>query len=467
MCQSNATAFQNTGTLTDCAPAFSYVNAVKSIWKFKNLEYVEEIHKLVHDSIPQISKSDARRSKRSFWHFFGAATIEDVQILQQNIENLQSATQISLQSFAHLAEKYSSFMNLSDQNLQNLAAALTKQTANTYRNLRNINAAITFLFSLILGHSDFTDAALLLHHFEHQIGELLAGRLPRHLITPRMLADVQGNITRFLKQYNVPLHLAHQDIADLYENPQFVLSRRHNKIFITMHFPLSLTSLPMNLYQITALKLPTDSQNQHASFITNLPPYVAYNPTQDWFLEFNTMPQISKASLYLLQHNPTALKHRTSPTCFLAVMQLDRETIQRLCQFAIQPYAAAPQIFILGDGKLLIQFLNQYTLVCANETQIHEGCQLCVIQVLCGCKFVAGNYQYFAKIAHCHSQTAAQNTVKYAVNVNYLHQYFNTSELIPDNQELLSFNPHIFLPNLTFQEAQFTESLGLTHQIIV
>jgi hypothetical protein len=36
-CQSNATAFQNTGTLTDCAPAFSYVNAVKYIWKFKNL----------------------------------------------------------------------------------------------------------------------------------------------------------------------------------------------------------------------------------------------------------------------------------------------------------------------------------------------------------------------------------------------------------------------------------------------
>jgi hypothetical protein len=291
-CQSNATAFQNIGTLTDCAPAFSYVNAVKSIWKFKNLQYVEEIHQLVQNFIPQLSKSDARRRKRSFWHFFGAATVEDVQTLQQNIENLQSATQISLQSFAHLAEKYSSFMNLSDHNLQSLAAALTKQTTNTYKNLRNINAAVTFLFSLILGHSDFTDAALLLHHLEHQIGELLAGRLPRHLITPRMLADVQGNITRFLKQYNVPLHLAPQDIADLYENPQFVLSRRHNKIFITMHFPLSLTNLPLNLHQITPLKLPVDAQNQHASFITNLPSYAAYHPTQDWFLEFNSMPQI-------------------------------------------------------------------------------------------------------------------------------------------------------------------------------
>jgi hypothetical protein len=382
-CHANATAFQNIGTLQDCAPAFSYVNAVKSIWKLKNLQYVEEIHQLVQNSIPQLSKSDARRKKRLFWHFFGAATVEDVQTLQQNIQNLQSATQISLQSFAHLAQKYSSFMNLSDHNIQNLAAALTRQSANTCRHLRNINAALTFLFSLTLGHSDFTDAALLLHNLEHQIAELLAGRLPRQLITPRMLADVQSNITQFLKQYNVPLHLAHQNIASLYEYPQFVLSRRHNKIFVTMHFPLSVTSLPLNLYQLTPLKMPVDSQGQHASFITNLPSYAAYHETQDWFLEFNSLPQISKASLYLLQHSPTALKHRTSPICFLAVLELDRETIQRLCQFAIQPYAATPQILILGDGKLLIQFTNQYTLVCANETQTYQGCKICVIQVSC------------------------------------------------------------------------------------
>jgi hypothetical protein len=460
-CQPNATAFQNIGTLQDCAPAFPYINAVKSIWKFKNLQYIEEIHKLVHDSIPQISKADTRRKKRSFWHFFGAATVEDVQTLQQNIENLQSTTQISLQSFAHLAQKYSSFMNLSDHNIRNLAASLTRQSANTYRHLRNINAALTFLFSLTLSHSDFTDAALLIHSLEHQIGELLAGRLPRQLITPRMLADVQSNITQFLTQYGVPLHLAHQNIADLYENPQFALSRRHNKIFVTMHFPLSPTKSPLNLYRIIALKMPVDSQDQHASFITNLQSYTAYHETEDWFLEFNHLPQTSKSGLYLLQHNPTALKHRSHPTCFLAVMQLDRETIQRLCQFAIQPYAATPQILILGDRKLLMQFVSQYTLVCANETQTHQGCQICVIQVSCGCKIIAGHHQYFANIAHCHSQTAAQNTVKYAVNVNYLHQYFNTTELIADNEELLSFNPRLSIPNITFQDAQFAESFGL------
>jgi hypothetical protein len=163
-CQSNASSFQNTGTLTDCAPVYSYVNAVKYIWKFKSLKYVQEIHQLADDFIPQISKAEARKKKRSFWHFFDAATTEDVKILQDNIMNLQTATEISLRSFANIAEKYSSFMNLSNEHLQRLGAALIKQTANTHKNLRNVNAAITFLFSLILGHSDYTDTAFLLHH---------------------------------------------------------------------------------------------------------------------------------------------------------------------------------------------------------------------------------------------------------------------------------------------------------------
>jgi hypothetical protein len=148
-CQSNATSFQNTGTLTDCAPGYSYINAVKYIWKFKNLRYVQELYELADSFIPQISKSEARKKKRSFWHFFGAATTEDVKILQDNIMNLQTATEISLRSFANIAEKYSSFMNLSNEHLKNLGAALMKQTANTHKNLRNVNAAITFLFSLI------------------------------------------------------------------------------------------------------------------------------------------------------------------------------------------------------------------------------------------------------------------------------------------------------------------------------
>jgi hypothetical protein len=164
---------------------------------------------LIDEFIPQITKSQAHKQKRSsFWHFFGAVTTEDVKILQDNIANLQTATEISLRSFATTTEKYSSFMNLTTEHLQNLGATLLKQTTNTHKHLRHGNAAITFLFGLILAQSEYSDASLLLHKFELQLRQLLAGQLPRGLITPHMLENVRSNISMFLKQYEVLTALA-------------------------------------------------------------------------------------------------------------------------------------------------------------------------------------------------------------------------------------------------------------------
>jgi hypothetical protein len=460
-CQANASSFQNTGTLIDCAPGYNYVNAIKYIWRFKNLKYIQELHQLVDDFIPEISKAELRKKKRSFWHFWGAATTKDVKFLEDNIRNLQSATEVSLRSFAQLADKYSSFMNLSNEHLQQLATVLAKQTANSHKNLRNVNAAITFLFNLILAHSDYVDTAFLLHHFETQIRELLDGRLPRDLIPPAMLQEVRANISLFLKKYEVPLYLPEQHSADWYENAKFVLAKRHNKIYITLSFPLSITRVPLILYQLTVLQMPIDSDNKHASYIKEFPKFAAYGQTQDWFLEFDGRPNVAKDGLYLIQNNPTALHHRENPTCFSAIMAQERTNIQRLCEFVIQPYAAKPRVSILHNNRLLLQFVQQYTLVCPNETKIYEGCQLCLLEIKCLCKFIAGRDQYFAKIAHCESHLPKEHRVQYAVNLNFLQEFFNASELIPDSQQFLDYLPRILLPNLTFEQDQITQSLGL------
>jgi hypothetical protein len=142
-------------------------------------------------------------------------------------------------------------------------------------------------------------------------------------------------------------------------------------------------------------------------------------------------------------------------------MELDRESIQRLCQFVVQPYAAEQQVLVLGNGRLLLQFVEKYTLACPNETRIHQGCQICVLEIPCFCRLIAGNHQYFAKIAHCNSQIVVEHQVRYAVNANFLQEFFNASELIPDNQELLNYIPNILLPNLTFEQYELTQSIGL------
>jgi hypothetical protein len=78
------------------------------------------------------------------------------------------------------------------------------------------------------------------------------------------------------------------------------------------------------------------------------------------------MPQVSREGLYLIQHNPTALKSRANPTCFLVVMELDRESIQRLCQFVIQPYAAEQQVLITCSALALSTVLRTTSLSYGN-----------------------------------------------------------------------------------------------------
>jgi hypothetical protein len=43
-------------------------------------------------------------------------------------------------------------------------------------------------------------------------------------------------------------------------------------------------------------------------------------------------------------------------------------------------------------------------------------------------------------------------SVHYAINLPYIEQFLNGSELLTKSNELLDFLPDILLPNLTFQQ---------------
>jgi hypothetical protein len=173
-----------------------------------------------------------------------------------------------------------------------------------------------------------------------------------------MLENVRSNISIFLKQYEVPLHLPHQVYLRPIRKHKLCLVEAPLQILVTMSVPLSLRSAPLTLYKVIALKMPTYKQDLHVSFIQGLPQFVAYDEEQDWYLEFKSMPQIISDGVYLIERNPTALRHKATPTRFLVMMELDRESIQRRCQFVIQPYAVEEQILVLGKGRLLLQFVK-------------------------------------------------------------------------------------------------------------
>jgi hypothetical protein len=155
------------------------------------------------------------------------------------------------------------------------------------------------------------------------------------------------------------------------------------------------------------------------------------------------------------------MHNREDPTCFWAIMLQDRDNIKRLCEFVIQPYAAKQRVSILHNNHLLLKFVPEYTLICPNETKIYNGCQLCILEMPCLCKLQAGKDRYFAKITHCEHHLSNEYRVQYAVNFNFLQEFFNASELVPNGQFLFDYLPRIILPNVTFEEDQIMQSLGL------
>jgi hypothetical protein len=65
----------------------------------QKFEILQEIYELIDAFVPQTTKFQARKQKRSsFWHCFGVATTEDVKVLQENLISLQTATEFSLRS---------------------------------------------------------------------------------------------------------------------------------------------------------------------------------------------------------------------------------------------------------------------------------------------------------------------------------------------------------------------------------
>jgi hypothetical protein len=249
-----------------------------------------------------------------------------------------------------------------------------------------------------------------------------SGPTPRSLNSVETIAAVLTNITAHLERYNVPLHLADFSPLDVYKRQSFLLSRQDSTLTITLQFPLAITRSKLTIYRIYSLLMKVDDNNQHASYIQNLPSFIAYSADESWFLKFDYLPQLEQ-EIYDIASNPTALHHKSTPTCALALIESNREHIHKHCQFVIKPFAARPNVLALGRGKTLLQFIHEYTLECQNGTFRYTGCALCLVQIGCRCRFTAGVFQFYSKIANCEADSMPDTRVHYAINLTYIEQF--------------------------------------------
>jgi hypothetical protein len=299
LCSANISSTAHIATITDCYP-FGYPTRFQYLLKAKNLRYLDQIYDTLETFVANnLDNEAARRFRRksgwaTFLSWFRIGTQDDIEILNENNQQLQAATQLGFEQFALTADKFHSFAHLTNQRLQELNDAVSSQAAFSYRNQRHTNVAITYLFHLIMQLTQYTDGAQNLLTLENQIRQLIEGQFPRSLISVETVAAILTNITEHLEKYNVPLYLADSSPLDVYKRQSFLLSRQDSTLTITLQFPLAITRSKLTIYRIFSLLMQVDDNNQYASFIQNLPKFIAYSADESWFLEFDYLPQLEQ-----------------------------------------------------------------------------------------------------------------------------------------------------------------------------
>jgi hypothetical protein len=324
-CSANISSTAHVATITDCYP-FGYLTRFQYLLKAKNLRYLDQIYDLLEVFVADKLESDATRRFRrksgwaTFLSWFRIGSQDDIETLNENIQQLQAATQLGFEQFSLTADKFHSFAHLTNQHLQELNAAVSSQATFSYRNQRHTNAAITYLLHLIMQLTQYTDAAQNLLSLETQIHQLVQGQLQRSLISVEIIAAILTNITEHLHKYRVPLFLADLSPLDVYQRQSFLLSRQDSTLTITLQFPLAITRSKLTIYRTFSLLMQVDGNNQHAQFIQNIPKFLAYSEDDSWFLELDHLPHLEQ-DIYDISTNPTALHHKSAPTCALALIE--------------------------------------------------------------------------------------------------------------------------------------------------
>jgi hypothetical protein len=470
-----ATSGTLNSTSKDCPPYADLMRRFTEIHKRKLARHLIEIYETLEAIVPSMSRPlKRRRHRRSGWsaflNFMGVASQEDLLIIYQNLQNLHKSTADGFAEFGRVTTQFANFMQLSTTHLQSVTDILNDQQGQIYAVSNTVQAANQFFLSAILHVVEYSDAQQKLAELDANLRQVYQGLIPPKLIEPRLIQRTAYNISGHLKRNNISLTLARKYPSQIYTMNQFTFScssdEKDTSIYITLEFPMSIIPFDLTLYKITALSMPIEPDRVHSSIILELPRYIAWSPLSDWYLEFDARPRIENG-LYYLHYNPTALRHKKRPTCIMALLELGRDEIKRLCQFAIQPFKADPSVIVIAPGKLLLQFIANYTMHCqGQEPIVQTGCALCLIRLNCSCKFTAFHFQYYAQIAHCQNEPETSPEILYPVNLPYLERFFsNTTELLPEHNELLNYLPKILWPEIPI--ANRTQDLGiLQHSLL-
>ena len=438
-------------------------------------ESLTHLLQMMPQSKEQGSRSRSKRAPLSFIGdigktLFGTARVKDVKLLAKHIEALEAKSGKTLSKMAEFTDNLSSFIKVSENRYSRLRTAVQdnhQAVANLATSLNNLQTSMAesnsmsnlmmtifieelyHTINLQTGLSDFLDG----------IHDLMRHKLSPHIIPHHDLLRIISSINTKLEAHDTNLMVLPMEIPDMYNFYPFVWTYRGNALYVTIKFPLVLSSMgTFEIYNIITFAVPMNHSSEHATILTNIPQLLGFSHDNRYF-GFPTRDMISGPILDAQTAN-LPLHPITKLSCITAIFFDDKQVIKELCDFRVTLNSIQPTLIHLHHGNYLVLNVTRMYQKCPTGRQQIQGCPFCIYSVPCFCDIATDEIYYPPRLTHC-TKSNGTVTMAHSVNLAMLLHVFELDEIKHIKAETkFAKKPIVVTPPLKLFKHNFSEMIA-------
>ena len=212
------------------------------------------------------------------------------------------------------------------------------------------------------------------------------------MIDPKTLNYTLYIISATLTQKLSKFHIATFDHHHYYKMKNIVFACNGNNLFVTLSIPITSGSKLFNVD--TSLSAPLNQSTNHATQLTNFPPFFAIDQSRNTSIEINTIQKetcVGDHKWHCSQFLPQ--KAVSDVSCISAIFAQNTQVVPQVCDFTFIASGLGVTSMELDNGQIIISNVEQIHLACPNdEIKVGKGCKLCLMKIPCLCSIHAGSF---------------------------------------------------------------------------
>ena len=391
---------------------------------------LDEIRNIIPD-IDQIAQNRKKRGlvdaigEASEW-LFGTATVADIDDQKKAIKLIAQQANIVARDAQRTRHGLATFMNISNTRLDNLQLVLHTEVKNQLAFHEEITNIENLLFQEYTTMAQLTkelsayirvrDDALT---FQRAVADLANGHLSPHLIEAAIVRETLSGIRRYARRQQWRLIL--KSNHEIYSHCPYDYARSNDTIIIRLHIPYT-TFEQMDLLKIYTYPIPVPGQQGLQTKIRNMPRLILYSSNNVGSID--AIPQF-----HLIDDRDIEWHSNRETSCTRAILEDDLHRVHQLCEFSVSRLEVPKSILHLSQNTLLLSGYTTVNVACDNHritNLTNYTCNLCVVQLRCGCSVFDDKGIDTWTNSRCHHGDANATTLRHTVNLIAIQTFYET-----------------------------------------